>query len=112
MEGLIFVLLIAVILGAAYRRKRKKRQAKVKQIQLPGRTPATAEMIHHSRQIDTFVRQQRCHCGGKVYVCAQSNIQNHGVTAMSHHKKMHVAVCECMRCEEVHRFYFEIEYLN
>lgn len=112
MEGLIFVLLIVVILVVLQVRKRKKQRAQKDQLLLPGRTPETAELIHHPKAIKTFVRRQRCHCGGKIYICAESNVENHGAGQIGYHKDMRVAVCECMRCEDVHRLYFEVEYLN
>lgn len=104
MEGILFVLLIGAVLVVIARRKGKKKKARTKQLDLPARTPDTAEIVQSPKQIDTFVRRQRCHCKGRVYVCAESPV--------SGFKGMRVAVCECIRCEEVHRFYFEMEYLN
>ncbi len=104
MTGLIFVGLIVAVWVVTNRRKKRERENKKKKQQGPGRSPETAEIIYDLKTIEVFVRRQRCHCNGRVYARAEAPVPGYS--------NMRVAVCECIRCEEVHRFYFEINYLN
>lgn len=104
MTGLIFVGLIVAVWYMMKRRKKLERENKKNKHKGPGRSPENAEIIYDLKVIETFVRRQRCFCNGKVYARAEAPVPGY--------KDMRVVVCECIRCEEVHRFYFEINYLN
>lgn len=104
MEGILFVVLIAAALWTMYARRKQKQRKQIEKQRGPGRSPDMAEVIHHPRDMETFIRRQRCHCNGRIVQRAEASVPDH--------KHMRVAVCECSRCEEIHRFYFEIDYLN
>jgi len=104
MTDILFVVLIVVVLTVISKRKNKKKQARKRQLEGPARSPEQAEILHHPSDMKSFVRCQRCHCGGRPYILAETTLRENSA--------IRVAVCECMRCEEIHRFYFQIEYMN
>jgi hypothetical protein len=102
--GLVVVGVVLAIVFRPSTKEKELEQARNHRETLEGHHPDEAWMIQRDEQIDVYVRRERCHCGGKVWKRASSEPPDL--------RGVRVVVCECTRCEEVIRLYFEREYLN
>lgn len=108
MAGLILaVVVLAVVAVVFYRRWQDKRELenfKQEREQKEGHTPEQAWLIYEKAEIDPYVKRERCHCGGRMWMRT--------LTKLPEQPSIQAAVCECYKCEAVTRLYFEREYLN
>lgn len=107
MTGLILasvVLVVYIVAKRKYDERKALTQYKKQREEKEGYTPEYAWIVSSQKAIDTQVRRERCFCGGKIWARSQSTLQDD--------LNVQVVVCECTRCEEVVRLYFEREYLN
>lgn len=102
--AVVIVVAIVVVLVGRSPKEKAYDAYKIEREQREGHTPEQAWTIHHPDEMDKYVRRQRCHCGSKIWKRSEGTPPDA--------PQVRVAVCECYRCEEVIRLYFEIEYLN
>ncbi|MCB9638168.1 MAG: hypothetical protein H6727_04575 [Myxococcales bacterium] len=101
------IVVIASVLIVGYRAWNKRRAYQgylAKREDLEGHSPKEPWTILQHKDMEIYAKRERCHCGGKVYSRAEYPLEDY--------PHVRVLVCECVRCEEVIRLYFQREYLQ
>ena len=101
LSALIFVLAIIISVVVLSIRRLKMRRGRRAWASLSGHSPQTALSISRFDEMDRFVRQTRCPCGGLLKVVSEGSREVAG-------HKLRVSRCECNRCESELDFFFDM----
>ena len=93
---------IIVVLLSFWLKKKRRKDVRSLWSQYPGRNPNTPINIERFNEMDSFVRRQRCFCGGVPQVVSE------GSKTMGN-DNLRVIRADCPECEEELYFFFKMK---